>query len=199
MSSALLFAACGDGGTGPGDPLSDAEARALAAFIFTQSFTSANTAGVQSPAPVGGPSTAVGTIDITMTPPCPLGGTVGIVAGVSLTVDTATAAVQMDFAMIQTHDACRVPHQESGKVFTIDGAPDLTVDLRIATDGTGTSEVSGNISGALDWATDGRAGTCNIALVFTGTGDRLAGTGSTTLDGSMCGIDVSQTVSAGGV
>ena len=46
--------------------------------------------------------------------------------------------------------------------------------------------------GAVEWAAEGRSGTCTMDLDVVSSGNNVAATGTGTVTGSVCGITVSQ-------
>jgi hypothetical protein len=93
------------------------------------------------------------------------------------------------------HDGCGVL-SENDRQFTLWGAPSLTLDLVVASNGQGVVEWDGSIVGAVSWVTDGREGVCEVALEF---GARAEGTASfvAELAGQVCGFQVSRMLTVG--
>ena len=192
VAVALLLAACGDDAAGPDDTLTDAEAAALAEVVLGLTLDASLRSQPLS-VPVPAPARAPVPIDLTFAfePNCPLGGTMEVDLEVVGVVDPETEAGDLTMTLVEVPHACVVRHEDSGRHFTLDGAPAVTVTVDAVSDGSGTTTLEGAYEGALDWATDDdRGGTCAFDLVFAGTGNDVTDQGSGTLQGTVCGIDV---------
>lgn len=197
LVASVGFAACGESTDLVMDELSEAEAQELASAIMMATFNSAGALG-QQPAPVsGGPQPAPidysyefeGSVD------CALGGSVAVAATLEVVGDTESEEGMISYTMTQVHDACAVK-SESEREFTLWGAPSMVLDFSVANDGQGVVEWDGFVGGAIQWATDDRMGTCEIALAFTG---HQAGDAALAADvaGSVCGFEVLEALTIG--
>jgi len=196
MIAAVAFAACGDS-TDVVNQLSDAEARELAGAVMLATVDGTPDAAV--PATAGPAATPVSySEEVDVTGNCQEGGTLGVHAAVTITGDTESDAGTISYSMTQTHHAC-VATSPNGIVFTLDGAPSVDVDLSAATDGAGSVTYSGTMQGAVDWATDGRHGTCSIAIEFSGSLDTTAEqpVGQFSLAGNVCRVSVQESAQLG--
>lgn len=175
--------------------LSELEAQDLAGAVMFATF---NSTPESAPAPAGGPQMAPyeyqSAIDTEVA--CPLGGVVGVMADVLVVGDTESEAGSLDFSMTHVHDGC-VVQSENDRLFTLWGAPSMALDLLVENNGQGVVEWGGSVTGAIDWATDGRMGTCEVALEFSARVE-----GDTAFDaemaGAVCGFNVSRSLTVGG-
>ena len=192
---ALGLAACGDF-TSSGDPLSESEAAALAEALAEGGFAGF---GAQGAAPMGAPSEAAARVTVTLndTAPCDdAGGTVAVAGSMTVDINQTTNVGTFEFNYTIAPHGCQVT-TEGGKVFTLDGDPNLTVTGNFDWSET-SADGSLTYDGKFKWeASDGRAGACGVNL--TATYDFNFGTtgssGSATLNGTVCGVTVNRTVS----
>ena len=184
------FAACGDSTDLVMDELSELEAQELASALMMATFTSAGALPQQPSAAPGGPQTAPaeysfefeGSVD------CALGGSVGVVATLAVVGDTESEAGTVAYSMTQVHDACGVM-SETEREFTLWGAPNMVLDFTVANNGQGVVEWGGYVEGAIEWVTEGRTGTCELDLEFSGREEGDAAMAAD-LAGSVCGFQV---------
>lgn len=196
----LAAAACSDDPAAPSDELSPTEAAELAAILgdlaVEQGFSAAGDGSAAAPtaAPAAVPITFA--TDVVFTATCPLGGAVEVDAELSGTVDGETGRLETAMTVVQTHRACVAEGGDTGTLFTLDGAPAVTVSMDLESDAqSGDYEVEASFVGAVSWSTDGRSGTCSMDLDVDTSGNNVTGTGTSTVTGSICGITVSQTTS----
>lgn len=197
LLATLGLGACGDGATAPGATLSGPEAEAIATFLMTSSLDASDQGFAAAPAATD-PLTARAVVDIdetvTAVIPCPLGGSVAVSQAVVGSVDTETGAMDLDAAQVQTHQDCAARDQEGSFDFVLNGAPDVNTSLTLSVDGLGALDMGGSMTGAIDWSSGDRSGTCSLTMEFSGGMD-ANGAASFTLAGSICGVDVTQSVS----
>ena len=191
---ALLATAACDEALVPGE-LTETEAAELAAVIMESTF--ANTAGLGETAQASGPAMVPveysQSVDASL--PCPMGGNVGIEATVDYVGDTQSQAFELDYTMTQTHDGCGA-ETEGGRQFTLNGSPNLQLDIGIMSEDGQSASWSGSITGAIDWESEGFEGSCSMSLEFGGSA--LAETSANfEMNGSVCGHSVQQTLSIG--
>ena len=191
------MAACDDStGPGPDSSLTEAEAAAMAEIFLGQTFA-AGQHGVMGQQ-VGTPLLAAAVVqvenELEITLPCPLGGSVLSNRTLSGTVDQESGALDMQFRLVQTHQACVVQPPDSEVRFTLDGAPDLTGAYSLALDGMGGYQADGTLAGAVAWAAEDRSGTCEVSLSFSGSG-QAQGAFSLSLSGRVCDTTISHEVS----
>jgi hypothetical protein len=189
--------ACGDS-TGVDVELSDAEAVALAEAVVQAAIFATGSGPSQAPAAVGGPQLAPysSSASVSFAAECPLGGSVDVDGDVQVSGDDATGVSQIELNVTHDHQGCVVETDE-GVQFTFDGAPALSFDLVIESDGAGEIGWSGELAGALDWANDEREGRCTIALAFAGLISDVTDVIEVSLEGSVCRRTVSHSVSLG--
>ncbi len=175
LLAAALAAGCSEGTTEPpvtAEPLSAAESVALfEAMRAIQSDT--------APTIIGGSENSIVIA-------CPMGGQVAITGGVVEESVADTARLTSDFTA--SPSGCQL---SSGEMrFTVDGRP--SVRDRTVTTIVGFFEaftLEGSVTGALDWQSDGRSGSCDIDLTLS-EAPASSGTGSSVaaiLDGTLCG------------
>ncbi len=198
---ALGLAACGGSFTSSGDALAPTEAQDLAAGLVEGGFAGF---GSFAGAPARAPSLAATNVTVTInnTAPCDGGGTVALNGSMTANVNQTGSSGTFGFNYTVAPSGCQVT-TSGGKVFTINGDPNLKTqgDFTFSTSGTTESiEGSLNYSGKFGWtSSDGRAGACGVDLTvnynFTFSTSGAAPTGSATLSGTVCGVSVSRSVS----
>jgi len=193
LAAATALAACGETDLVPGE-LNEAEAEDLAGVLMLATFDA--TSEQPTPAPVGpaaAPFVYQGSVENVVD--CPLGGSVAVAADIVIEGDTESEAATVDYSMTQVHQECGVV-SEQDREFVLYGAPGLELDLVVATNGLGVVEWAGAVTGTVDWETDGREGTCEVALEFDARLEE-----GVSLDASMagvvCGFEVSRSLSVG--
>lgn len=208
LALAVPLAACGDdNGVGlSGDPLTDAEAQALAQIVMSQGLEASQEAeAAASAARAAGTSGAAVPIDaqVDVTTPCILGGTYNVVGSLDGDVTFSGEEIQTldaTYSLQHTHTDCGVPVQVEGSEveFTLDGHPNVTHTYDISVDSGSSVELAGDIEGAVDWATDdGRSGTCPITIAIDVSGFSLTettGSLSVGVNGLVCGVSISQSL-----
>lgn len=194
LAACVAFAACGETDVVMGE-LSEAEASDLAGAVLFATF---NATGGAPPAPAPeGPQLAPYSYDgeVSTEVECPLGGLVAVTADVVVEGDTESEAVTIDYSMTQVHDECGVV-SENEREFTLWGAPGLELDLLVATNGQGVVEWGGSVVGAVEWETDGRGNTCEVALEFEARVEAQESFDAA-LAGVVCGFEVSRSLTVG--
>ena len=190
------FAACGDS-TDPVEELTELEAQELASALMMATFNSAGAVPQQPATSPAGPQTAPVeySFDFEGSVDCALGGTVGVVATLDVVADTESEAGTIAYSMTQIHDACGVV-SETEREFTLWGAPNMVLDFTVTNDGQGVIEWAGQVDGAIEWETDGRAGTCQVTLDFGGSQAGAAALAAD-LSGTVCGFEVDHQLTVG--
>lgn len=191
---ALGVSACGgDDPTGPvGDALSQAEAEIMMEALAEAGGLVVGGFGGQA-APARAPFGPV-TVDETMS--CPDGGTIAVSGSFSgESNDDGTGTVEYDFTQI--HQGCRATADADGSVWTFDGDPEVTVDMLMAVTET-SFDLDGTQSGAVSWANGDRSGTCQIDVTYAFSGSESGQTFSGSVSGTVCGHQVSESVSVDG-
>ena len=199
MAAAALLtstlAACGDGGTGPGDAdprLSQAELAAMNRAILGVGTGVAETGAASassaraSRSDAGAPGTGGFAFTFDNTVPCPPGGTVraaGVLNG-AWNGTAQTAELSSDFAV--THATCGVQADDGG-VIRINGSPDIDFTLRAAANASGLTSLVLTEKGAFTWDRGaGNSGTCTVDV----TAELIPATGQVRLTGTFCGWNV---------
>ena len=97
------------------------------------------------------------------------------------------------------HSGCVETHQETGIIFTLDGAPDLEMNIEIAIGREFMITLSGRVDGTVRWATsDGRGGTCAFDVALEPVDD-LDPMLAVTVTGQACGVQVMELFPATGL
>lgn len=189
--------ACGDGSDIVMGELSEAEAQDLAGVVMVATFSSTGSVPTQPALSPDGPQAVPFTFaaEIDTTVQCPLGGNVGIAASLEVAGDTESSAGSVEYAMTQIHNAC-VVMSENGRTFTLWGNPSMNVAFTVQNNGQGVVEWAGSIQGVIDWQTDGREGSCSVAMEFAGR-DEQGAQSVASMVGSACGFSIDQTMSIG--
>jgi len=193
LTASVGVAACGgDNGTGPtGDPLTQAEAEALAGILMTQSYQGADPGAL----PVaGGPQMVPVSIETTVDAqvPCALGGGIAVHGTLKIVGDSEVEGGTIDYIVTQTHNDCVAQDVESQLTFTLNGDPDTTIELHLTSDPLGALTLGGGISGTISWVTGDKSGSCGISLTFEGSADPGTGAASSLVSGMVCGVSISQ-------
>lgn len=168
-------AACGDGMTEPGEPLSPREAEALFNGMFELA--------VDTTASVISGNLQDGVFA------CPLAGQV--TRTLSATPATAGDTVRTTIEFTLAPDRCAL--SSDGWEFTVDGNPEFRITMTISSTGTDLEfRMEGTVGGAVDWELEDRWGTCVFDMAFrvgavqNFTEPQLFGEGT----GTVCGVDV---------
>jgi len=192
----LAITACGDNGTevALGD-LTETEAAALAEVVSATVFASASgvPTGAQAAGPQGAPVHYAAGVSGEF--PCPLGGTVTMVGEAEFNGDDETGEGEVSLTVTQAHNDC-VAESESGILFTLNGAPQISAELLLQVSEDALS-LDGAYSGGVDWATDGREGTCPVDIEFDISFGVSSETGSATMAGTVCGLSISRSLNVG--
>jgi hypothetical protein len=164
LAGLVFLAACGDSPGDPGSGLSDQE---LVTLMMTAS------------ASAQGPGTA----------PCPLGGEVTSVGSSESSSSGDITTLTFDVAV--AYDDCG--HQLEDRIITLDGQTSITGLIRVQHPASGPAsllEAEYQYEGTLRWQGEDVDITCgiDIAISFEPGPNRY------TVDGRVCGRDISQTV-----
>lgn len=193
--------ACGDDPTGSAGDLTDQELEELAEVVFgdalSMGFQSFDPATSFEGDPDLGVSAAAVPFSFEFGPDdlaCPLGGSVTVTLSLSGDVDETTNAGSISLGVTQDHADC-VVESESGTRFTLNGNPNTTTSVDMSVDAAQDFTLTGTFGGGVHWATGGRSDACSIALSIDASGNLTAETLIGTVSGTMCGRDVSQSLS----
>jgi len=178
-------AACGDGPTSSGDPLTQAQAQELAGVIIANSFPSGP---ALSPAAASGAESATITQTIDVSGPCPGGGTIAFKGSnnADVAADQSSATLSYDYTL--THNSC-VATGENGTVFTLNGDPNVHATGTINYDQQTGFDGSLNYDGGVEWAAGDMSGSCQIDL--SANVSFTTGSGSASVSGNVCGFSIS--------
>jgi hypothetical protein len=180
--------------------LSTAEAAALAAIVadlaLDQGFSAAGSGAQTAPTPgLAAVPISIDT-DVQFNASCPEGGTVGVAAALTGTVDPDLGTIDLSMTVVQTHAACRATEPDSGIQFTLNGSPSLSVSMDLVSSAQGTYSTTASFTGGVEWDTDGRSGTCTMNLSMTASGNPASQSGSGSVSGTVCGIQINHSVSS---
>lgn len=201
MAFAAAAAACSDDNpAGPSNELTAAEANDIVGVITQLALQQGFLALSESPAGTASPgepaaAPAVFSHEVSFTTDCPQGGTVAVAVGLSGATDDETGAVDTELVMTQTHAGCQAPGADTGRSYTLDGAPSVTVSMAVQSEpDTGGFNATAHFGGAVDWSTGDRGGTCSLDLDIAVYGNALTGSGTSTTSGTACGVAIESTV-----
>lgn len=196
------LAACGgDDGVGlDGDPLTEEEAAALAEYVIGSGLEegfSAFEEGTQPGAPARIPIQIEDNVSVTVE--CPIAGTYGVTSEFTASGDTETQ-ITANFTVTQVHDGCTVVPENTETQFTLDGIPNVQQSFTVVVSAEAqTIDAEGGIGGGLSWETDDeRSGSCPVDLDYEVSLDGETGAGSATVAGTICGVDLSRSITIGG-
>jgi hypothetical protein len=189
----LVWAGACDSATDVVGDLSRAEAEALAEVVGSSVM---NGAMVASPGGDAGPQRAIVNYDeaVSLTAECELGGTVAVEGSLGASIDDEIGEGVVEFTLTQVHDGCTA-ESEDGVVFTLDGAPSVTSDLRMEFSEQ-VFTLDGSYTGAVDWSTEGREGRCSVDVEFSADLNGLSESGSVSMSGTVCGVQFSKSLTA---
>lgn len=193
---AILAVGCSSDSTGIGT-ITDAQAQAMASALFSLTQNAGTAAASAAPsAAQASPSLVTVQNHVQLDAPCPLGGTVGLDANLSGSADSTSMSIT--YGLVETPQACVARDDKSGMSFVFDGAPNLTANSTLYTNFLDTLSLNGTYTGAVDWSSDAGSGTCSIDMAFDGMWNPADSTGTVSLQGSVCNVQVqtSTTVSS---
>lgn len=199
LAAVVVLGACGDSTEPETDPLTEAEAQEIAAFLMMQSF-GATTMPVSlqeiASMEAGSPPVALARVDfdetVTETVECPLGGSLQVTAVVDGFVDDETGEFEVDASQTQVYQSCTAQSQADDFTFTIDSAPSVVSDFYFAMNAAEEMTALGFVEGALDWSSGDRSGRCNIDFQFELATDGVNSTLSAS--GTVCNVTLEQNV-----
>lgn len=166
-----------------------------ALFSITRNASSAASDSMAQPSPAAtSAQTATVQTRVQVDVPCRLGGTVGLDATLSGAADSTS--VDMTLGVVEVPNACVAVDQDSGMQFVFTGAPSLTANYHLYSNYQDSLTLTGSYSGAVDWTSDNGSGTCNVEIGFDGMWNPADQTGSATLQGTVCDVQVQSTVTS---
>ena len=141
----------------------------------------------------GGPAGAPVVLNeaVSTTIPCDLGGEMEVDLTLTGEFDDETDVGEITLTMTLTPEFCVVESDEGFRA-SLFGDPAFATTIRLDSDGSGTVEISGGITGGLGALTGGRVANCQFDLSFSGTQTEAGG--DILLEGTACGEDISTTL-----
>jgi hypothetical protein len=188
MIAAVVLAGCSDS-TAP-DPiqLTEAQAEDLMAALAT----------IGSPTGLSqrmaryrqGDNTALITITVDEQAPCPDGGTYRVQG----TLSGNDAGTEATISTTQSYANCKAT-SDNDVLWTFNGAPNIQTSVTMTSNPTtGAFSLTGTQQGAIDAASTLGTGRCAIDLTYSFTGNEQTETGTISVSGSVCGRNVTVTV-----
>jgi hypothetical protein len=193
----LAGTACGDSIGAIGD-LTETEATELAAAVFTTAFMSAAGAP-EGPDPVAGPQMApfAFTREVDFVTDCAIDGIVDVSAVLDVEGDTQSEAGRIEYELTLEHQGCTVA-SPNDIVFTLDGAPDVSVYILAENDGQGNIALEASLEGRVDWSAQGHdGGTCDMDFVVSGAVSESAQTIEFVAEGVICRFSINTSATVG--
>ena len=189
----LAAGACGDSATDVVGDLTRAEAAALAEVVAGTVVSTFDQAGPMA-GPALGPALATFNQQVSFEGPCELGGTMAVTGDLDIVTDDETEELtSLEYTVTQVHNGC-VGESQDGMRFTLTGAPNVTATFLVQTEGESVA-MDGSYSGAVDWSTEGKSGTCTLSVEFSVNVNFGTETGTANMAGTVCGVSFSESVS----
>jgi hypothetical protein len=196
LSAALAAAACDGRGTGPGAPLTQADAASLSRAVFSVAGGFANGSvptGARGNRTVLANGSSTFSFSFDTSQPCAPSGSIGLAGAVSGSADVASQAAQVQVNVTVKHQGCTV-ETDNGATFKLSGDPAIDVALTATAGAAGVTTLHATEKGAFTWERgSGSSGRCAVDV----TADLVPGTRNVRLTGTFCGFAVDQTVAAG--
>ncbi|HEX2205539.1 MAG TPA: hypothetical protein VHG91_19665 [Longimicrobium sp.] len=193
LLGAALAAGCGDG-TGPGDPLTRAEAARLHAALFAMGAGIAEgefpglRPGAGADVLETSPNPNAFAYEFEQTEACAPSGSVRVQAEITGSMNPETQDGHFSADLSVAHDDCAVP-TEGGGVFTLTGDPDIDVTLEATSAAGVPTSLVLTEKGAFTWENGaGNAGRCTLDV----TAELVAATGEVQVSGTFCGFPVDE-------
>jgi hypothetical protein len=123
--------------------------------------------------------------------PCDFGGELAVDLALEGVFDDETDVGDLTLTMTLTPNFCGVESEEGFRA-TLFGDPAFATTIRLDSDGSGTVQVSGGITGGLGALTGGRVASCPLDLSFSGTQTEAGG--DILVEGTACGKEISTTL-----
>lgn len=177
---AFAFTACGDS-TAPNLALNDEQVADM--------MDAMSTAGLSgfTPPPVG---SSLAVITVNETVDCPNGGTTTI----SATIDDGGTSTSVSMSLTQSFTNCKAT-SSSGRMWTFNGNPNIvTTFTGTSNETTGAFSLSGSQTGGVIASSNLGSGSCAWDVDYSMTGNDLTGAFSSTVTGTVCGRNISQTI-----
>jgi hypothetical protein len=192
LAMLLAVAACGDSATEVVGDLTQAEAAALAEVVAGTVISTFDEGGPMA-GPALGPALATLSQQVSFEGPCEFGGTVAVAGELDIVTDDETEELtSLEYTVTQVHNGC-VGESQDGLRFTLTGAPNVTANFLVETEGD-LIAMNGGYSGAVDWSTDGKSGTCTLSVEFSLDLNLGSESASASMAGTVCGVNFSESV-----
>lgn len=191
-SLAFSVTACGDdNGLGPTIELTETEAEEMMEVLGVLAFESMPEGGAAGVAAmVRNPEIAFATFNFNETISCPVSGSRHTTGSYNVEETSLSAN------FTQTYTNCAATAQETGTVWTFNTAPTLTLTFNANSNPTaGTATMTMNFNGGFNVSSnDGQSGSCVITLAWNMTIDETAQNITASVNGTVCGRQVNQSV-----
>ena len=168
------------------DRLTPEESRTLALITASLAIESSPYGQLFQGSPYAAPADDVG---VRFSSECPEGGEVETELGDVDGVLPGNEEFEIGLELILTPKRCRIRDPESDDVYTLDGAPNVTLDLKVRVSPDEGASADGTATGAINWELGDRRGTCGIDLVLEGAAGE-GGAVSVSVTGTVCGNPV---------
>lgn len=196
LAAATVAACDGRGTTGPGVPLSAADAASLSRALFTLGADLADAgvpAGARGNKRVLANGATTFTFSFETSQPCTPSGNVGLAGAISGAADATAQAAEVQLNVAVKHNGCTVS-TDNGGMFKLTGDPKIDLVLAAAAGPSGLTALHLTEVGAFTWDRgSGSTGRCSVDLVA----DLVPGTQNVRLSGTFCGFSIDQTVPTG--
>lgn len=179
-SLAFSIAACGDS-TGPNVTLTEEQVADM-----MDAMANAGAAGF-TPPPVGN----LVVLTINQTVDCPNGGTSSVAATIDENVNTGATAMTITQGFTNCKSA-----SSTGRVWTFNGKPNIVSTFNGTSNAaTGAFTMSGTQKGGISFSSDLGTGACDFDVTFSMSGNENTEQFSVTVSGTVCGRNISQSIS----
>jgi hypothetical protein len=197
VSAILAAAACdGRGTTGPGAPLTQADAASLSRGLFllgTGLASGGIPAGVRGNQTQSASGNSTFSFNFDSSHPCTPSGSIALAGAISGGWDAAASTAQVQLNVAVKHQGCTV-QADNGGTFKLNGDPRVDVVLAAATSAAGVAAFHATEVGAFTWERgSGNSGRCTVDVAA----DLVPGTQNVHLAGTFCGFTIDQTLAAG--
>lgn len=196
LAAATVAACDGRGTTGPGAPLTQADAASLSRALFTMGAELANggvPAGARGNKRVLANGATTFTFSFETSQPCTPSGNVGLAGAISGAADATAQAAEVQLNVAVKHNGCTV-RADNGGTFKLTGDPKIDLVLSAAAGPSGLTALHLTEVGAFTWERGaGSSGRCTVDLAA----DLVPGTQNVRISGTFCGFAIDETVPAG--
>ena len=184
--------ACGDDSpTQSGDTLTQAEAESMMGALALAGGVGFFGMGFAADDPSMAMSMDTFPIDATID--CSGGGTLQMSGEV--TVSNQGESISMTQTL--THQSCTETSPQDDRSWTFNGSPSINTQLAGSATDT-TINFQGSQTGGISWSSGGSSGTCQMNVDYSVSGSSAGGAVTVNISGTVCGVDVSQSVTTSG-